>query len=76
VVALGVGVADRVGVAEVLVVGLGDGGAFFEEDEHPATARLTPKVSTRAAGRVRARLCFTLLGYRSFVWRARVATPA
>lgn len=70
-VGVGVAVADGLGLAEALGVGLGEGGVFFEDDEHPATARLRPNVSTRAAMRGSARLCFTPFGYRGFVWQAR-----
>lgn len=70
-VGVGVGVADALALADALGVGLGEGGVFFEDDEHPATARLIPKVSTRAAGRVSARLWFTPFGYRASVWWAR-----
>ena len=70
-VGLGEGVALVVGLAGVLVLGLLDGGGdFFEDEEHPATARLTPMASTNAAGRVSALHGFTILGYRAFVWRA------
>jgi hypothetical protein len=64
------GVAEAVGPADALVVGLLDGGGdFLEDDEHPATARLTPIASANAAGRVSAQLGFTIPGYRAFVWR-------
>ncbi|HEX4018608.1 MAG TPA: hypothetical protein VHX15_17860 [Frankiaceae bacterium] len=65
-VVVGVGVGLAVGLVVGLAVGLGEGGVFFEEDEHPAMARLTPRVSTRAAGRIRARLCLTPCEYRDF----------
>ena len=59
--------AEGVGLAEALVVGLLDGAPSFEEDEQPATARLRPAARTTAAGRVSARFCFTLFGYRAFM---------
>jgi hypothetical protein len=66
---LGAGEGVLVGLAEVLVLGLLDGGDFFEDDEHPATARLTPIAIANAAGRMSAQLGFTIPGYRAFVWR-------
>jgi hypothetical protein len=71
---VGLEVAEGVGLVEALGDGVIGGATVFFEDEHPATARLTPRVSTRAAGRVSARLCFTPFGYRAFVWLACVAT--
>ncbi len=74
-VGVGVVVAEGVGLADVLVLGLLDGEPDpFEDDEHPARARLTPTVST-AAVRTIALLGFTILGYRAVARRATLATP-
>jgi hypothetical protein len=71
---VGVGVAEETGLDVCVGVGLAGGADFFDDDEHPATARLTPQASATATGRVRALLVFTVSGYLHLMWPSRAAT--